>query len=204
MTIPLLDRLDADPGGARRFVADLLGQGASNAQISDALKARFGGTVTPRQISTWRNNDPELLEMLAELEKIKRGLAADDETNPADLLAPKYDWDTILFDLGQRHPAFNLLLVRDPAELLEREADAAPAEPAGPWDFLQPGAAPVTIADEDDPVLADVIDVLGIIDAGGTPEEFEAACLAKLGVESVAEYRARVEHPVKGAGRLSG
>ena len=93
MTEPLLDRLDRDPGGARRFVADLLGQGATNGQVAEAIASRFGVKApTPRSVTAWRNNDPELVAMLEELARIRANLAPDDTTNPADLLRLALPW----------------------------------------------------------------------------------------------------------------
>lgn len=87
-----LDRLDRDPGGARRYVAQLfVVGGATREQVANKLRDKYGVSVTTRIITTWRNNDPELRGMMEELEAIKRDLSPGDETNPADLLRETVD-----------------------------------------------------------------------------------------------------------------
>ncbi len=176
MTEPLLDRLDRDPGGARRFVADLLGQGASNAQVADALGARFGETVTPRSVSTWRNNDPELVAMLEEIARIRRNLAPDDKTNPADLLKPAVNLaavDRDLFDMCEAHPAWAALLRRD-------GAGGSDAESAPELDYYGRPIDPVPADDDEDAAEDQPDDALAVLQAGHATLEFEADAISRL------------------------
>jgi|GEM_PF-5757956 len=170
MTEPLLDRLDRDPGGARRFVANLLGQGATNAQVADAILARFGESVTPRSVTTWRNKDPELRELIADLAAIKRTLAADDDTNPADLLRPQINRaqvDDDLFTLAEEQPAFAVLLLRD--------ADREEATPTTVWGEPLTDDPPAN----DAPVVDD--DALAVLAADHESDEaFAADCAGRL------------------------
>jgi hypothetical protein len=78
--------------------------------------------------------------------------------------------------------------------------EVTPAKDDG-WDFLRPTPAAATSDPEDDPGVADALAVFGVIEERGSPEEFEAACPARLCVESMEENFALVERPVVGAGR---
>lgn len=183
MTEPLLDRLDRDPGGARRFVADLLGQGATNAQVAEALASRFGASVTPRSITTWRNNDPELVAMLAELDRIRQNLSPDDDANPADLLKPAVNLAAVDLDLelyAEAHPA--------QAALLRRDEEGAEDRAAAETDYYGRPIESETPAD-DDAVPSD--DALAVLSAEhDSPEAFEADALSRL----TADERDEIAH----------
>jgi hypothetical protein len=64
-----LNRLDDDPGGAREYLAELIIARATNAQMADAFKTKFGTSVTERSVSTWRNHDAKLLAIVDRLER---------------------------------------------------------------------------------------------------------------------------------------
>lgn len=75
-----LDRLDRDPGGARQYVAQLAVLGATNAQIAKALHDKFNvKKLTTRIVSHWRNNDAKLIQLVNELEAVKRDLSPGDD-----------------------------------------------------------------------------------------------------------------------------
>lgn len=115
MTESILDRLDRDPGGARRYVASLLAMGATRGQVVEKLRTRFGVTVTTRSVTAWKNNDAELRKLVDELVAIKRELDPDDGRNPLDHLPEPTDPAeavTDLFNLLDDHPAYAMVCER--------------------------------------------------------------------------------------------
>jgi hypothetical protein len=197
-----LDRIDRQNGGdVRAYIAQLIVTGgASREQVAAKLKERYGEAVTVRSIRAWANGgDERLAALIRELEQIKASLADDDDRDPADLMRPTIDWDTILFDLGERFPAFKALMCHDPEAFATVEA---PTTGGDDWAFISPAPAAAESDPEADPAIADALSVFAIIEDGGSPEEFESACLARLGVGSMDEWRARVERPIAGAGQL--
>jgi hypothetical protein len=152
MTESTLDRLDRDPGGARRYVASLLAMGATRGQVVEKLRDKYGVTVTTRSVTKWKNSDSELMKLVDELVAIKRELDPDDSRNPLDHLPEPVDQAAAvedLFGLLDDHPAFADLSARcnlDPdfpddaarEVLLEDHADdeafeAACRERLGDW-----------------------------------------------------------------------
>ena len=68
MSETILDRLEVEHGQAREFLAEQIVAGSSNAQLADALAAKFGiAPPTVRSISTWVNHDKRLLAEVAAL-----------------------------------------------------------------------------------------------------------------------------------------
>jgi hypothetical protein len=111
-----LDRISRDYNeDARRYVASLLAMGANRGQVVEKLRDRFGVTVSKRSVTSWRNNDAELIALVDELESIKRDLHPDDNRNPADLLPEPTDpaqASMDLFGLAVDVPAFGVLMYR--------------------------------------------------------------------------------------------
>jgi hypothetical protein len=82
----LLDKLDADPGGCRRYVAALYAYGASHEKVAQKLGERFGiRQPSKRIVGEWRRNDMKLVALVDELEVVKRDMAPD--ASPADVLS---------------------------------------------------------------------------------------------------------------------
>jgi hypothetical protein len=191
MAESILDRLDRDPGGARQYVATLLvAGGASRAQVADALARKYSiPAPTGRSITEWKNHDPELRTLIAEMETAKRDLRPGDD--PTDLLPREVNQAQAasdLFGVCIHFPAFALLMER------ERETEDGPdgADTRGAFEQFDPPPAAADDPDSDS-------DVLAVLIAGHeTAEAFEADCLARLG-----DYSPTVE-PTPGAGRLAG
>lgn len=166
MSESVLDRLDRDPGGARRWLAQaFVVAGASRAQVARQLRAKYGVTVTPRTLTNWRAKDSTLVELMVELEQVKRDLAPDDPTNPADLLRDAPDAAQNASDL------FGLTIQFPPlAKLVHREAKRRETDPG-----LAFAQTPAADPDPDDAVHA----VLAA--AHPTAAEFAADCERRLG-----------------------
>lgn len=165
MSENLLDKLDRDPGGCRRYVASLLAMGATRGQVVNKLRDKYGVTVTTRSVTAWKNNDTELQKLVDELVAIKRELDPADGRNPLDHLpepADPAEAVTDLFNLLDAHPAFADLSARcdlDPdfpddaarEVLLEDHADdeafeAACREHLGDWNVhVALGADPADV-----------------------------------------------------------
>ncbi len=173
MADSILDRLDRDPGGAREYVATLLVSGATRAQVADAMARRFNITApTGRSVTEWKNNDPELRDLIRRMEAAKRDLAAGDD--PTNLLPRQPNPARVvggLMGLAIQCRPFAELLKRDSAR--SDNAASAAAEDVG-WYFDE---EPLPGADPDAPPD----DVLAVLLAGHeTDAEFEADCRARL------------------------
>lgn len=172
MSESILDRLDRDPGGARQYVATLLVVGgASRAQVADALARKYGiSAPTGRSVTEWKNNDPELRDLIRQMEAAKRDVSPGDD--PRDLLPREVNPARSADDL------FTLAIHCRPfAELLKREAArrSDDAGDAGGWGFDDYALA----ADDDDGRPDDVLAVLTA--EHETAAEFEADCIRRLG-----------------------
>jgi DNA-binding transcriptional LysR family regulator len=110
----LLDKLDRDPGGARRYLASLYAFGASHEQAAQKLAEQFHVRApTSRTTGEWRRNDPQLRQMIEALEAAKADVGAD--ADPADVLAnvpapvDPCELATAIFDLHEDYPAWSRL-----------------------------------------------------------------------------------------------
>lgn len=163
-----LDRLDADPGGARQYLAALYTYGATHEQAAQKLAEKFGIRQPSKRITgEWRRNDAKLRQMIERLEAVKRDMSPD--AAPADVLAnvpapvDPARVATDLWTLLDEHPAFATLFHRvelDPdfddddaprRVLLETESgeelEAASAALVGDWDVhIALGADPADVA----------------------------------------------------------
>lgn len=171
MAESILDRLDRDPGGARQYVATLLVAGdASRAQVADALALKYDiPAPTGRSVSKWKNEDPELRELIRQMEAAKRDVAAGDD--PRGLL-PRQE----IAPAAASERLFTFAICSRPfAELVKRGEAGRPGDDDGAgWGF-----------DDFDLVAFDADapdDVLAVLTAEHeTAAEFEADCLARLG-----------------------
>jgi|ERR1051326_459218 hypothetical protein len=85
-TESILDRLDREPGGCRRWISQLVVVGgATRAQVAAKLQERYGVSVTTRSLTSWYANDEQLKALIEELEDVRRDMNPD--ASPADLLA---------------------------------------------------------------------------------------------------------------------
>lgn len=149
MADTLLDKLDADPGGARRYVAALYSYGASHEQAAQKLAEHFALARVPskRILGEWRRNDPQLRAIIDELDLVKRDLTPD--ASPADVLA-------------------NVPAPIDPCEL--SMAIFALHEECPAWSDLSHRAA-------NDPDFPDDADQVALREGEGMSDaEFEALC----------------------------
>lgn len=138
MTDNTLDRLDRDPGGARKYVAALYAYGGTHEQVAQKLAEKFALPKVPskRIVGKWRRTDAALIALIGELEDVRRDMNPD--ASPADVLAnipapvdpaeAAADW----FALLDTHPAFADLSLRaehdggfdvDPVQVLKDGAD---------------------------------------------------------------------------------
>jgi hypothetical protein len=113
----LLDKLDRDPGGARKYVAALYSYGASHEQVAQKLAEKFGIRQPSKRITgEWRRNDAKLIALCDELEAIRVDMNPD--ASPADVLAaipsPVDRGEAVIdfFVLLEQFPAFSALSVR--------------------------------------------------------------------------------------------
>ncbi len=173
MAESILDRLDRDPGGARQYVATLIVVGgATRSQVADALARKYNiPAPTGRSITGWKNNDPQLRDLIGQMEAAKRDVTPGD--NLTDLLPREVTAEAAserLFALAIHCRPF--------AELLKREGDrrAGDAGDNDGWGFDDP--APVA-ADDGAPDA-----VLAVLSAEHeTDAEFEADCRARLAAD---------------------
>jgi hypothetical protein len=163
MAETILDKLDRDPGGARKYVAALYSYGATHEQVAQKIAEKFGiRQPSKRIVGEWRRNDAKLIALCDELEAIRRDMSPD--ASPADVLAnipapvDRGEAAIDFFVLMEQFPSFNALSVRcssDPdfpddtwLEVLREDHDsdaafeAACASAAGDYD-------PMTAAVED-------------------------------------------------------
>lgn len=174
MSDSILDRLDRDPGGARQYVATLIvAGGATNSDVADALARKYHiGVPSSRSVSQWKNHDPELRDLIRQMEAVKRDVRPGDSL--ADLLPREVNPAAAVADL------FTVAIQCRPfAELLKREGDrrARDAGDNGGWGFDDP--APAGADDDGAPD-----DVLAVLTAEHeTAAEFEADCRARLAAD---------------------
>jgi hypothetical protein len=194
----ILDRLDRNPGGARQYVATLLVVGgASRTQIAEALARKYDIAVpTTRSISAWKNTDPELRELIRQMEAAKRDVAPGGD--PLKLMpreVNKAQVDSDLFSLCVDVPAFALLIAREDDRRAAAAADGS--DPGSVGAFEQVEAAPPAPLDPDDDGPED--DVLAVLLADHeTLEDFAADCQRRLGDWMPSQT------PTAGAGALTG
>lgn len=172
MSDSILDRLDRDPGGARQYVATLIvAGGATRAEVAEALARKFHiPEPTGRSVTQWKNHDPELRELIRQMEAAKRDAKPGD--NLADLLPREVNPAAAAADL------FTVAINCRPfAELLKREADRRAGGDNGEWGFDD--SAPLTA--DDGGALDDVLAVLSA--EHETAAEFEADCRARLAAD---------------------
>lgn len=117
MAETILDRLDADPGGARKYIAALYAYGGTHEQVAQKLAEKFGiRQPSKRIVGEWRRNDEKLIALIEELEEVRRDMNPD--ASPADVLAnvpapvDPAEASGELFDLTVKFPAFANLLAR--------------------------------------------------------------------------------------------
>jgi hypothetical protein len=176
MSDGILDRLDRDPGGARQYVATLIvAGGASRAEVAEALARKYHiAPPTGRSVTQWKNHDPELRDLIAQMEAAKRDVKPGDD--PADLLPRKVNRALAVADLLHvldEFPAFERLFHREAAR--RKSAPGSAADTASAWGSPLPDEA--TIADGDRRE-----DLLALIESEGmTDEEFEQDCIRRLG-----------------------
>ncbi len=161
----LLDKLDRDPGGARKYLAALYSYGASHEQAAQKLAEKFALHKVPskRILGTWRRTDAKLVALVDELEAVRRDM--NPSASPADVLAnipapvDRAQIDADVFTVMDECPSWALLHHRveldadfddDDAPLrvlLETdsaaELEAASAALVGDWDIhIAMGAEP--------------------------------------------------------------
>ncbi len=173
MSESILDRLDREHGDARQYVATLfVVGGATREQVAEALARKYDiPAPTGRSVSKWKNGDPELRDLIRQMEAAKRDLTPDDD--PTALLRPEVNTAQAaadLFGVALQSPSF--------AALLKREAERRGGAYAAGLYFDEFAPDP----DGDDDQEAD--DVLAVLRAGhDTAAEFEADCLARLAAD---------------------
>lgn len=170
MADTILDKLDADPGGARKYLAACYSYGASHEQAAEKLAEKFGLPKVPskRILGEWRRNDAQLIALIDELESVRRDMNPD--ASPADVLAnipapvDPAEAATDYFNLLDAHPAYAALanrchldddfpddvalqVLRDSADDTDEEFEARCAELVGDWNVhVALGADPADVA----------------------------------------------------------
>jgi hypothetical protein len=191
MSESILDRLDREHGGARQYLATLIVVGgATRERAAEALARKYDiPAPTGRSITSWKNDDPELRDLIKQMEDAKRDLAPGDD--PADLIRPEVNRGRAVADLFavcEQFPAFARLMHREHDRLKSAPDDAAGSD----WGL------PDEDTDDGEGLAASNEAFAALRESDGmTDEEFEADCVRRLG-----DYE-ETHVPTPGAGALA-